>query len=123
MTFEKYQQEVEIITKFVSLYCKDKHGDVPRKGMSVSLMYRAERAEPIETTLCEECNEVVAYAIARLQGCPFEDKPKCRKCPNPCYERPMWKKVARIMRYSGMKLGMNKLREKVRFWEQNEHIA
>ena len=122
MTFEKYTQEVTTLTKFVSLYCADKHTDVPRKSHSITLKYAGERAEPLEAVLCDECAETIAYGIARLQGCPFDDKPKCRKCPNPCYERPMWKKLAKIMRHSGMKLGIEKVRDTVRFWSNESTV-
>ena len=97
MTFEKYTQEVTTLTTFISHYCIDKHTDVPTKSRCVTLKYAGERAEPLEAPLCDECAEILNYGIARLQGCPFDDKPKCRKCPNPCYERPMWKKLAKIM--------------------------
>ena len=117
MKFEKYTQEVTTLTTFVAYYCTGKHADVPKKSRSITLKYAGERAEPLEAVLCDECAETVAYAMARLQGCPFDDKPKCRKCPNPCYERPMWKKLAGIMRYSGMRFGMEKVRTAVRFWE------
>ena len=116
MTFEKYTQEVTTLTKFVAIYCADLHTDVPKKSHSIMLKYAGERSEPLEAELCDECAETVAYGIGRLQGCPFDNKPKCRKCPNPCYDRPMWKKVAKIMRHSGIKLGMEKVRNAIRFW-------
>ncbi|MEA3331324.1 MAG: nitrous oxide-stimulated promoter family protein [Campylobacterota bacterium] len=116
MTFEKYTQELTILTSFVSQYCEDKHSDLPRKGRSITLKYAGERAEPLEALLCNECAETLDYGIARLQGCPFDDKPKCRKCPNPCYERPMWKKVAKIMCHGGIKMGLRKAKNKICFW-------
>ena len=116
MTFEKYAQEVTTLTTFISLYCADKHMDLPKKSHCITLNYAGERADPFEAPLCNECAETVAYGIARLQGCPFDDKPKCRKCPNPCYERPMWKKLAKIMCHGGIKQGLQKVRNTVRFW-------
>ncbi len=122
MTFKKYTQEVTTLTRFVSYYCAGKHADVPKKGSCITLRYAGERAEPLEAELCDECAEILSYGVTRLQACPFDDKPKCRKCPNPCYERPMWKKLAKIMRYSGMHFGLEKVRASVRFWE-NELTA
>ena len=116
MTFKKYTQEVTTLTTFISHYCIDKHTDVPTQSRSITLKYTGERANPLEAPLCDECAEILQYGISRLQGCPFDDKPKCRKCPNPCYERPMWKKLAKIMRYSGMKMGIKKVQNAVRFW-------
>ncbi len=117
MTFEKYTTELTTLTRFVEHYCTDHHHDISRKSHNITIKYAGERSEPLEALLCEECAEMVAYAMARLQGCPFDDKPKCRKCPNPCYERPMWKKLAKIMRYSGVRYGLEKVRTAMRFWE------
>ena len=116
MTFETYRREVTTLTTFVTHFCNDKHCDLPREARTIGVRYGTETAEPIETMLCDGCAETVAYGIARLQGCPHDEKPKCRKCSDPCYERPMWKRVAAIMRYSGMKLGLTKVRKKIRFW-------
>jgi hypothetical protein len=116
MTFEKYTQEVTTLTTFVSHFCRDKHTDSDKFVRHIPICYGERAAEPIETMLCDECMQTIEYGIMRLDGCPFDEKPKCRKCPDPCYERPMWKRVAAIMRYSGMKLGLTKIRKKIRFW-------
>ena len=116
MRFDKYSQELTTLTTFVSHYCRDKHRHHPKYARQIPVCYNGESAEAIGTMLCDECMETVLYGIERLEGCPFEEKPKCRKCADPCYERPMWKRIAAIMRYSGMKLGLTKLRKKIRFW-------
>jgi hypothetical protein len=116
MTFETYCNEVTTLTTFVTHFCSDKHSDATKRGRTICLSYGGERAEPLEALLCDTCAETVAYGIGRLQGCPYDEKPKCRKCPDPCYARPMWKHVAAIMRYSGMKLGLTRIKKKIRFW-------
>ncbi|CUU69450.1 Nitrous oxide-stimulated promoter [Campylobacter hyointestinalis subsp. hyointestinalis] len=50
------------------------------------------------------------YANERLQNCPHGEKPKCRKCPHICYDKNELKYVVKIMKSSGMKLGLNKLK-------------
>ena len=64
----------------------------------------------LDLDLCVECTKLINYSIKRLQECPHEIKPKCRTCSHPCYEKPEWKNVARIMKYSGLKLGILKIR-------------
>jgi len=106
---EKFQHDAQTVAKFIQIYCDDKH-DSPKISKSYPLYYHEEAFTPLEVNLCNVCHETLSYSLARLQSCPHEEKPSCRKCPNPCYEKPQWKLLARIMRHSGMKLGLIKLR-------------
>lgn len=56
-------------------------------------------------TLCDECNELVKYAHARLDRCPFgEEKGVCSKCKIHCYKPTMRTKIAQVMRFSGKRM-------------------
>ena len=107
MTNEKFISEVETLNNFFTIYCKDKHTE--QNSCVRSLQYKNENYD-VEFHLCEECNELINYSIKCLEECPHEIKPRCRKCPNPCYEKPQWKRLAKLMRYSGMKLGILKIK-------------
>lgn len=107
---EKFHHDANTVAKFIEIYCKDKHEE-PKKAHSYALAYRGTTFAPLEVTLCETCHETLRYSLARLEACPHEEKPSCRKCPAPCYDKPQWKLLARIMRHSGMKLGLVKLRK------------
>jgi len=111
MTTEKFTGEVKILKKFFELHCKDKHTN--QQVVNKQLIYNNTNID-IELNLCDECLELINYSFDRLKECPHDPKPMCRSCPNPCYEKPQWKKVARLMRYSGMRLGMLKIRKFLR---------
>src|SRR5512141_1130574 len=52
--------------------------------------------------LCNECAELLSYALQRIEKCPFkDDKPTCRSCPVHCYKKDMRERVRRMMAYSG----------------------
>ena len=116
MTFETYRREAVTLTTFVTRFCSDKHHDLPKEQRTIPVSYGGEASEPLEATLCDSCAETLRYGITRLQACPYDEKPKCRKCTDPCYDRPMWKRVAAIMRYSGMQMGLTRIKKKIRFW-------
>ncbi len=107
MKTEKFVSEVNTLKKFYEMYCKDKHQN--QKITKMTLEYHFEKFE-YEFELCDECQELLNYSLDRLKECPHEIKPRCRTCPNPCYEKPQWKKVAKLMRYSGMKSGLLKIK-------------
>ena len=105
MTFEKFEKEVNTLKKFFSIYCSEKHTNQKKEDYIVPYLDKSLR---FEVNLCEDCHSLLSYAINRLQECPNDPKPKCRKCPNTCYEKDKYKQMAKIMRYSGMKLGLTK---------------
>ena len=111
MTTEKFKSEVETLNKFFQIYCSEKHENQFEKHYDVS--YKDLYIQ-FNANLCEECHNLLNYAIERLKECPNDPKPRCRKCPNPCYEKDKYKQMAKMMRYSGMKLGLTKAAKKLK---------
>lgn len=108
MTNEKFKSELDSLDKLFSLYCKDKH--INQKRYKKDIIYK-DISYSLEIDLCEDCESLLNYSIKSLQQCPHDIKPRCRRCTTPCYEKDKWKKVAKLMRYSGIKLGLSKLKK------------
>jgi hypothetical protein len=80
----KRLKEKQIITLMVELYCRKNHG-----------------AEVI----CPDCEELLSYALKRLDKCIYGDeKPACKHCPVHCYKSVMREKIREIMRWSGPRM-------------------
>ena len=110
MTINKFETEISTLKKFYEVYCKDKH--INQESKTITLVYN-EKIFSIELNLCEECNKAINYSFIKLQNCPHEIKPRCRVCPKPCYEKQEWKNIARIMKYSAIKLSLGKIKSRV----------
>ena len=108
MTEEKFHSEAQTLKKFFELYCSAKHTN--QKTNQKRLVFN-NKTHHLEVTLCNECKELLRYSLDRLQECPHDIKPRCRTCPTPCYEKDKWKKVAKLMRYSGMQFGLTKIKK------------
>lgn len=55
--------------------------------------------------LCPACMELMQYAFARLERCPFgEKKTTCRHCPVHCYKPEMKRRMQAVMRYAGPRM-------------------
>lgn len=55
-----------------------------------------------EEGLCPACGELLDYAIARLDRCPFgENKPTCARCPVHCYKPTVRDQIRQVMRSAG----------------------
>ena len=111
MTTEKFSIEVDTLKKFFELYCKDKHQN--QEAKSISLSYKNKNMK-IQLNLCEDCFNSINYSFSKLQECPHDIKPRCRKCPNPCYDKPQWKKTAKVMIYAALKLNLSIMKNKMK---------
>jgi len=107
MTVEKFDQEVQTLKKFFTTYCENKHDQ--KSNYKRTLFYKGSSID-VELNLCTQCSTLIDYSFDRLLECPHEIKPRCRKCSNPCYEKKQWKMLAKLMRYSGLKLGLSKIK-------------
>ncbi|MDX4025122.1 nitrous oxide-stimulated promoter family protein [Aliarcobacter skirrowii] len=110
MTSEKFISEVKTLKKFYELYCMDKHQNQYNK--SEIQIYKDLKID-IDLYLCKECFEAINYSFTKLQNCPHETKPRCRNCPKPCYEKDRWKSIAKVMKYSAIKLSLGKIKSRV----------
>ncbi len=109
MTGEKFTGEVATLKKFFEIYCSGKeHTQVKCQKKNVNFQ---EKDYNFEFDLCDDCFKLIEYSILKLEHCPHDIKPRCRTCPTPCYEPSQWKKVAKLMRYSGIKLGLSKVKK------------
>lgn len=108
---DKFINDTQTVLKFIQLYCDDKHQDKKKEDKTQHLSYENKDLHvDVKYHLCETCIDTFLYSYKALQECPHEKKPSCRKCPAPCYDRPRWKKLASIMKYSGMRLGLTKIK-------------
>ena len=58
-----------------------------------------------ETRPCGECSELLAYALERLDRCPFQEKkPTCADCTIHCYRQEQKKRTIQVMRYAGPRM-------------------
>ena len=111
MEIVKFKHEINTLKKFFEVYCKEKHLD--HQIIIKDFNYKNEEIK-VELNLCDECLKKINYSFDILVECQHAIKPRCRSCPTPCYEKQQWKETAKIMRYSGMRLGLLSLNKKIK---------
>ena len=116
MKIEKFNTEIDTLNSFFKTYCQDNHDKQEKRNLV--LMYN-DKVVDLELSLCSQCYMDIKYCFDRLKQCPHEEKPKCRKCPNPCYEKTQWKKTAKVMRYSAIKLKLVEVKKRVKSFFTN----
>jgi predicted amidophosphoribosyltransferase len=78
-------REKQTVTQMVDIFCRAHH----------------DTTDP----LCPECQQLLDYAICRLDRCPFgERKPTCAKCPIHCYKPALRDRIRVVMKYAGPRM-------------------
>jgi hypothetical protein len=78
-------RERKTVEAMIRLYCDDHHRG---KG-----------------ALDAQCEDLLEYALERLEGCPFqENKPTCARCRVHCYRPEMRERIRSVMRYAGPRM-------------------
>lgn len=74
-------------------------------ALMVGLYCRAQRHPAGGDGLCAACGELLAYAMRRVDKCPFQaEKPACARCPVHCYQPRMREQVRAVMRIAGPRM-------------------
>ena len=85
MKRDRLARERATIRVMIEIFCRDHHRS--------------------PDALCAECRELFAYAMQRIDKCPYQpDKPTCAKCPTHCYRPAMREQVRQVMRYAGPRM-------------------
>ena len=71
-----------ILAEFIQVYCKRKHGDLPKTQWKHPDNIVDLGIEP--PLLCEDCSNLLSYSITRRALCPQNPKPSCKNCKIHC---------------------------------------
>ena len=79
---------------------------ISREKRTVELMIRLYcRKKEKNRTLCPACEELLHYAHARLDRCPFgEKKSSYKQCTIHCYKPAMREQMRKVMCFSGPRM-------------------
>lgn len=79
---------------------------IEREKKAVEMMIRLYcRKKERNRELCPSCAELIEYASARLDRCPFGDgKGACKNCRIHCYKPEMRRRIREVMRYAGPRM-------------------
>lgn len=76
--------EKKILREMIGLYCRKNHKT---------------------KTLCPDCARLEAYALERIEKCPFrKTKTFCSSCKVHCYRKEMRQEIRKVMAFSGPRL-------------------
>ena len=97
-------RDIRVLGNFVQIYCRENHRDVPKDIFPVPDDRLRRSLGGRDLSLCTECRKLLQHGIAKRLQCPYDPRPRCKKCPTHCYSPGYREAMRRVMRFSGMYL-------------------
>lgn len=95
-------KDLKLLTRFVELYCRDHHRDLPLRVFQLK-GYDIARLSGSSPALCVSCAKLLAHAFVKRTACTLDPKPTCKKCPRHCYAPAYRARMRAVMKHSGRK--------------------
>lgn len=84
---DRRREEAAALRAMIAFHCRVRHRRLFRRG------------------LCDACEDLLAYAMRRLDTCRFgDDKPVCSACPVHCYSPGRREQIRAVMRWAGPRM-------------------
>lgn len=102
----KKLKDAKILANFINIFCKEKHKSHQKdrfvfKASSLDFNKLIKKNNLI---LCNDCRKLLAHSMVKLALCPYDPKPKCRKCKTHCYAPDYRLRIKEVMKFSGIYL-------------------
>ncbi len=101
---DKKEKELRVLADFMSIFCRENHQDQTRSVFPVRDTRLRHISDDKDLMLCQDCQKLLNHSIAKLLLCPYDPKPRCKKCETHCYAPGYREKIREVMRFSGLYL-------------------
>ena len=95
---------LEVLSDFIAIYCRENHRGRTKDIFPVKDDRLLNSLGNKELVLCEDCCRLLNHGMAKLILCPYDPKPKCKKCQTQCYAPGYREKIREVMRFSALYL-------------------
>jgi uncharacterized CHY-type Zn-finger protein len=101
---DKKEKDLIVLGDFIDIYCREKHKKQVKEAFPISNDRLRKVLRNEELTLCGDCIKLLSHGIAKLLICPYDPKPKCKKCKTHCFAPGYRERIRKVMRFSGLYL-------------------
>ena len=97
---KRIKKDIDVLARFIEIFCVHNHRDnhksnVEARGAIGNFL------EDLSLKLCPDCTRLLLHGVGKRIICPYDPKPRCKKCPTYCYQDEYRKKIKEVMRFSG----------------------
>ncbi|MCU0821366.1 MAG: nitrous oxide-stimulated promoter family protein [Spirochaetes bacterium] len=96
----KIQNDIDLLANFISIFCGCNHRERKKSEIKApgKLSYYLKNNDDI---ICDECRRLLLHSASKRLSCPYDPKPRCKKCETHCYGTGYREKIREVMRFSG----------------------
>jgi len=99
LNFPRARKDISILIQFIEIYCRHNHIDSPKEPFKAQGKLAAV-LDGARVDLCEGCSRLLMHGATKRLLCPFDPKPRCKKCTEHCYSDAYRKQIKEVMRFS-----------------------
>jgi hypothetical protein len=94
------KSDASVLARFIDIYCRNNHIEAKRSSITMKGEI-GEYVNGLLVELCPDCRRLLLYGVSKRIICPYNPKPRCKKCPTYCYYDRYRQKIKMVMRFSG----------------------
>jgi len=97
---KKIHKDVKILARFIEIFCANNHLDNAKSRIQTKGK-PGEFLKDVSVRLCADCNKLLLHGAGKRIICPYDPKPRCKKCPTYCFRVGYRERIKEVMRFSG----------------------
>ena len=101
---DKKVKDIRVLGNFISIFCRENHKTEDKSVFPIKDTRLRDILGNQDLELCPDCQKLLNHGIAKLRLCPYDPKPRCKKCETHCYAPGYREKIREVMRFSGLHL-------------------
>jgi hypothetical protein len=98
---DKKGKDIRVLSDFISIFCRENHQAEAKDAFPIKDVGLRKILGGKDLVLCNDCRKLLNHSIAKLLLCPYDPKPKCKKCETHCYAPHYRKRIQEVMKFSG----------------------
>jgi hypothetical protein len=98
---DKKGKDIRVLSDFISIFCRENHQAEAKDAFPIKDAGLRKILGGKDLVLCNDCRKLLNHSIAKLLLCPYDPKPKCKKCETHCYAPHYRERIQEVMRFSG----------------------
>ncbi|UCB52432.1 MAG: nitrous oxide-stimulated promoter family protein [Candidatus Zixiibacteriota bacterium] len=97
---KKIRSDVKVLARFIQIFCANNHS-ADGKQLVQAKGRTGEFLKGVSVDVCDDCRKLLLHGAGKRIICPYDPKPRCKRCPTYCFRDGYRERVREVMRFSG----------------------